>query len=220
MEVDVFGVSVHTSAVIIALYSVLAAATLGVNDTAIVVSTVLSIGTIMLIGHHGLEYITFPVQAALYLAALILLLSPVVVLSIFAARRFKNRRISPSPVRNLRAAFAPSSQPGPQTTALRKLYHGTTRENALEIHKTGMWLVGEPTPRGVYITNKFDVAKQYSGNSGAILVIRADSKVRLTDLGNGIYVYEVPDAVPFEWYYKIEGLKLVDILDAKGNPIT
>jgi hypothetical protein len=126
-----------------------------------------------------------------------------------------NPPITRSAATNSQTASRPPPQPQP-----RQLYHGTTRENALEIHKTGMWLVGEPTPRGVYITNKFDVAKQYSGNSGAILVIRADSKVRLTDLGNGIYVYEVPDAVPFEWYYKIEGLKLVGILDAKGNPIT
>ena len=218
MELDVFGVSVQGAFIIVAVCCVLSAIIFGVNTAAIVISAILSLGAITLIGRYGLRIPSIPVKAILYpiavlagLILLFLLLSVAVNLFYGLTGQGNSTPVSAGPG----AATSTSTQ-----TQTRQLYHGTSRRNAREIYNTGFWLVGESEPHGVYITDKFEVAKQYSGNSGAIVVIRVDSKVRLTDRSNGIYLYEVPDAVPFDLYHKIEGLEPVNILDAKGNSIT
>ena len=60
------------------------------------------------------------------------------------------------------------------------LYHGTTKENALGISRSGFsteysgtnW--GSTFGKGVYFTNNMDEAFVYSGNNGVVLMIDVD----------------------------------------------
>jgi len=100
-----------------------------------------------------------------------------------------------------------------------ELYHGTALGNAFEIFDTGLWLAGPSSPRGVYLGEKVEIARQYSGCNGAIVVISADPDLPLQDRGGGVYVYEIPDAVPNQFYYRIEGLRAVGVLSPEGKRI-
>jgi hypothetical protein len=98
-------------------------------------------------------------------------------------------------------------------------YHGTSLGNALDIYRTGLWLIGPASPRGVYIGDTVDIARQYAGSSGGIVVIDIDPGVQLTDRGGGIYVCEVPGVTPNHDYYRIEGLLPVGVLSPRGERI-
>ena len=55
----------------------------------------------------------------------------------------------------------------------KRLFHGTSMENALEIYNTRYWLIGDRDPPGIYLTTKIEIAKTYAGKDGAIVVIFA-----------------------------------------------
>jgi len=99
------------------------------------------------------------------------------------------------------------------------LYHGTSHENALEIFNTGLWLIGTSLPRAAWFGNKIDIARQYSGDTGGIVVVNVDPDVKLKNRGGGVYIYEVPDAVPHQDYYEIKGLRPAGVLTPQGNRI-
>jgi hypothetical protein len=101
------------------------------------------------------------------------------------------------------------------------LYHGTSRENAFEIYNTGLWLIGNSTPPAVWMADNIELAKIYSGFSsdGAIVVIHVDLDLEIESRGGGVFIYQIPDAVPNQEYYNIEGLVPAGILDTNGNEI-
>ena len=101
------------------------------------------------------------------------------------------------------------------------LFHGTTLKNALSIYKTGLWKVGRSKPYAVWMGDKLDIARQYSGtgSNAAIVVMQADPNINLSDYGSGVYIYEIPDAKPNEEYYRINGLTPIDVIDPRGNSI-
>ena len=67
----------------------------------------------------------------------------------------------------------------------RKLYHGTTRENAIEIVKTRLWLIrNSPEPRAMWMTTDLENAKHYVGEGGAIIIIKVYPDTRLYDLAS------------------------------------
>jgi hypothetical protein len=99
------------------------------------------------------------------------------------------------------------------------LYHGTTFENAIEIYVTGLWLIGSSLPPAVWMTDDFEIAKEYSGQHGAIVQVHVDRGVRLTKPGGRIYIFKVPGAVAHGEYYRIEGITPIAVLNPQGNPI-
>ena len=104
------------------------------------------------------------------------------------------------------------SDPQPLT-----LNHGTSLKNALEILKSGLWLIG-PT-RALWMTSDIEIAKQHSGENGGIVIINVDPSLELTNQGGGIYTYNIPNAMPYQEYYKIDGLTPVGILSPAGEKI-
>jgi len=100
-----------------------------------------------------------------------------------------------------------------------KLFHGTTRRIALEIYKTGLWLIGESKPPAIWMTSNIKTAKKYAGSKGYIVVVNVDSALNLKKLGDEVFIFEVPDAKPNEEYLAIEGLKPSGIVDVNGKKI-
>jgi hypothetical protein len=100
-----------------------------------------------------------------------------------------------------------------------KLFHGTTRRIALEIYKTGLWLVGESKPPAIWMTSNIETAKKYAGSKGYIVVVNVDSALNLKKLKDEVFIFEVPDAKPNEEYLAIEGLKPSGIIDVNGKKI-
>lgn len=97
--------------------------------------------------------------------------------------------------------------------------HGTSYENAMEIFKTMLWLVGGSIPRGVYLTKDINIARSYSQNNGAIVVVNVTTGTNLKNLGGGVYVYEILGVQPYNEYYKIQSLTPVAVLNYQGNKI-
>ena len=98
-------------------------------------------------------------------------------------------------------------------------YHGTTTEDAWEIFRTGLWLVGESMPRGVYITPKADVARHYSEDDGLIVIVHVSDRCPITHDGGEVYIFRVPDIKPDEFYYQIEGFNVVGLMTPGGRRI-
>jgi len=100
-----------------------------------------------------------------------------------------------------------------------RLYHGTSLETAQEIYRTGLWLIGSSRPYAIWMTTSFQTAKSYAKGSGGIIEIDVSPFVPLKNLRSGIYIYEIPEAIPFSEYYKVEGLRPVGILNRNGDRI-
>lgn len=98
-------------------------------------------------------------------------------------------------------------------------FHGTTMDNALEIYNTGLWLVGDSEPKGIYLTDSMEVAKYYSEKSGAIVVVNVSPGIKLTQKRKRYFVYEIPDALIKREYYIIKALKPIGILSPDGKKI-
>jgi len=105
----------------------------------------------------------------------------------------------------------------------KKVFHGTSRENARAIYKTELWLIGKVTPRAIYLTTNFEIAQSYAGKKGAIVEISVGRGANLQKFTKyhkeGVYIFEIPDGKPDKEYYRIKGLKPVRILNYKGKKI-
>ena len=101
------------------------------------------------------------------------------------------------------------------------LYHGTSKKNAFDIYHTGAWLIGNSKPPAVWMADTIELAKIYSGfgSNGAIVVIHVDLDLEIESRGRGVFIYQIPCALPNREYYKIEGLVPAGVLDTKGNKI-
>jgi hypothetical protein len=99
------------------------------------------------------------------------------------------------------------------------LYHGTTRQNALEIYNSGLWMVGNSFPPAVWMAADFAMARGYAKGTGGVVIISVAPWVRLTNLGPGVFTYEIPNGQPWGEYYHIQGLKPVGVLDVNGNRV-
>jgi hypothetical protein len=118
--------------------------------------------------------------------------------------------VSSKSVYNCRKAYQPSV-----------LYHGTSRKNAFEIYNTGLWLIGNSTPPAVWMADNIELVQNYSGinSDGALVLIHVDADLDIENRGGGVFIYQIPSAVPNQEYYKIEGLEPAGILDTNGNRI-
>jgi len=99
------------------------------------------------------------------------------------------------------------------------LYHGTTRQNALEIYNSGFWMVGNSFPRAVWMAADFAMARGYAKGTGGVVIISVAPWVRLTDLGSGVFTYEIPNGQAWVEYYHIQGLEPIGVLDVNGNRV-
>jgi len=126
------------------------------------------------------------------------------------ASRAKKNRFTSKPVTLSRSS--------PQLK-YRRFRHGTTLKNAIDIYNTQIWFAGHSLPTGVYVTDTNKIAKQYSGEHGGIVLVDVDRGVKLTKRYEGVYVFEIPNAKPYQEYYRIEGFSPVGVLDAQGNRI-
>jgi hypothetical protein len=108
-----------------------------------------------------------------------------------------------------------------QTYQPTVLYHGTSKKNAFDIYYTGAWLIGNSRPPAVWMADTIELAKIYSsfGSNGAIVVIHVDLDLEIESRGGGVFIYQIPGALPNQEYYKIEGLVPREILDNNGNKI-
>jgi hypothetical protein len=71
--------------------------------------------------------------------------------------------------------------------------------------------------------NTVEIAKEYAGKNGLIVVLSVSRDVRITDRSDrqkGYYVCEIPNAKPKKKYYRIKGIEPVGLLDAKGKWLT
>lgn len=121
-------------------------------------------------------------------------------------RAASNRKYVPS------SGSVVAALPQPQT-----LYHGTSLENAMEIFNTGLWLIGAAVPPAAWFSSRIEIARQYCKNPGAIVVVSVDPDVKLTNRGNGVYTYDVPNARPHQEYYELRGLRPSQVLTPQGN---
>ena len=99
------------------------------------------------------------------------------------------------------------------------LYHGTKLERAIEIYESGLWMVGKSRPRAIWMGDNIGKARGYSGKNGGIIVIRVHPGLGLTERGSGVYIFMIPNARPYEEYYRVEGLTPVAVLNSEGNTI-
>lgn len=100
-----------------------------------------------------------------------------------------------------------------------RLFHGTSRQNALEIYKTGLWLIGKSKPPAVWMTSMIEIAKVYAEDNGYIVAVDVDRALRLKTIRDGVFIFEVPDVKVQDEYLEIEGLRPVGIIDVNGNKI-
>jgi hypothetical protein len=171
----------------------------------------------MLIGHYGSRLPFVVLKGILYLGAVFIMLTFLCALLGATASLLKGlvSRKTPSPVRSRPRATAST----PSEAQPIQLYHGTTMENALEIHSTGLWMVGTSPPPAVWMTDSLNVAKHYARNSGGIVIVKVDPEVQLSNPKEHVYICEIRGAEPFTHYYNINGLHPVGVLDSKGNRI-
>jgi len=125
----------------------------------------------------------------------------------------------PAPIPNINPYSAPDFSWSLNTAQPTRLYHGTSLEIAQEIYRTGLWLIGSSRPYAIWMTTSFQTAKSYAKGSGGIIEIDVSPFLQLTNLRSGIYIYEIPEAIPFGEYYKVEGLRPVGILNRNGDRI-
>jgi hypothetical protein len=131
----------------------------------------------------------------------------------------RGRSIQPTQP-ELNSAFLYSFMAGSMNKQIQptKLYHGTTYQNAFEIFRTGLWLVGT-AQSAVWMTDNFSTACNYAGTEGAIVVLSIASSVNLMNVCDGVYTYEIPYVRPQNEYYQIQGVTPVGILNYYGNKI-
>lgn len=114
--------------------------------------------------------------------------------------------------------FQPSVFDGPYLDPQPlRLNHGTTLKNALEILNSGLWLIG-PT-RALWMTTDIEIAKIYARENGGIVIINVDPSLKLTNQSGGIYTYNIPNAMPYQEYYKIDGLTPMGVISPAGEKI-
>lgn len=101
----------------------------------------------------------------------------------------------------------------------RRYYHGTTREAAMDIFHSGLWMVGESIPKGIYVADNFSIAKSFSSGDRAIVEIIIAHNIPLQKRFEGAFFFEIPGAEPFKDYYRIDGFTPVSVRDADGNKI-
>ncbi len=105
----------------------------------------------------------------------------------------------------------------------KRVFHGTSLENAREIYSTKLWLISNLKPRAVYLTTDLEIAKSFAGKKGAIVDISVKRPAKLKQFrkhyDEGVYIYEIPDGKPHDAYYRIKGLEPVGLLDYKGKKI-
>ena len=115
-----------------------------------------------------------------------------------------------------RPGYSPNPVPHPQPFQMR-LYHGSSLESVEEIFRTRLFLVGNSTPPAFWMADAPEKTMFYCGNDGGILVIDVLHGTPLTYDGDGVYIFEIPGAQPFQEYYEIDGLVPVGVLDSTGN---
>jgi len=101
----------------------------------------------------------------------------------------------------------------------RILYHGTKLETAFEIYESGLWMVGKSQPAAIWMGDSFNIARAHARNNEGIVVIRAHPNLGLTRQGRGVYIFKIPDARPYQDYYRVEGLTPIGVLDSNGDKI-
>lgn len=71
------------------------------------------------------------------------------------------------------------------------------------------------------MADTIELAEIYSGfgSNGAIVVIHVDLDLEIESRGRGVFIYQIPCALPNREYYKIEKLVPTGVLDTKGNKI-
>jgi hypothetical protein len=103
-----------------------------------------------------------------------------------------------------------------------EFFHGTTREAAKNILKTGYWLIGSSQPYGVYLSDSFQIAKSYAdhmGKNGFIVLVRYNPDGRLEKHSHGHFCYPVDVQEPEQEYFLIHALTPIRILDLEGRII-
>jgi len=102
----------------------------------------------------------------------------------------------------------------------RIFYHGTTRENAEEILKTGLWMRGKSGP-AIWMGDKISTVREYAGNDGAIVVVQVDPETSITPKGEGVWTFNLPNSKDaYQEYYSIDSIKPVKMLNYDGNPLS
>ena len=96
------------------------------------------------------------------------------------------------------------------------VYHGASYQNAFEIFRTGLWLVGAGHSE-IWMTSDFRIACNYAGNNGAIVEFSVASSVYLNNPAQNVFTYNIPNARPGQEYYKIPGITPVAVYDPQGN---
>ena len=118
--------------------------------------------------------------------------------------------------------FKPKSKKKVKTKP-SQFYHGTNMNNALEIYKSDLWMIGDSSiddnGKGIYMSDDFDEAKDYAGKKGGILILNVSPSVNLTFHKKNIYSITVPGSAPYKEYYKVKGLNIKGLLDYYGNKI-
>jgi hypothetical protein len=103
------------------------------------------------------------------------------------------------------------------------LYHGTTRTAGKKIYDSKLWMIGDSKPPGIWLTDDLETAKIYAGDDGSIVAVEVDPNIDLIDpprKADDYYLFPVPDAKPFEEYYRIPGLKPIALLGSEGKFIS
>ena len=102
----------------------------------------------------------------------------------------------------------------PQSHQPIYMYHGTkSREAAMDILKNNRWVVGDSKPTGIWLTPSYLYAGTHAGIDGRILKVEVDPDCELIEIGEGIYLVPIPDAIPHTHYYTLPGIRVIEFID-------
>ncbi len=94
-------------------------------------------------------------------------------------------------------------------------YHGTARENAEEIRRKNLWMIGKSEPHGIYITPKLEEAKTYPKHHPkprAVLTLRLRKPLQIVKKGTDLYYVPAPPGTkPFKQYFHVPGIEITGI---------
>ncbi len=95
------------------------------------------------------------------------------------------------------------------------LYHGTTIIIAKEIYKSNLWMVGGSAPAGVWLTSDRDIARDFTFEKGAIVVVKPLSHENFITwpMNPKVFVYTIPISNPYNEYFEIPSLMILGVID-------
>jgi len=128
----------------------------------------------------------------------------------FVQHRPVNNPPQPQPIQSTNSFFPVAGHD--------EYFHGTSRQAALEIKKSKIWVIGKSKPSSVWMSKDFKYASSYAKPNGYVLRIKISSNTNITKRNDKISIFLIPNANSGDCVH-LPNLKFVSIYDYQGRII-